>query len=53
VPAVPRMYSADPKRSATSSQGIRGYSSVMSLLKFSCISNKRNKILVQTMVELF
>jgi hypothetical protein len=34
ISAVPKVWSADPKRSATSSLGIRGYSSVMATLKF-------------------
>jgi hypothetical protein len=34
-PVVPQVCSADPKGSATSSQGIRGYISVMATLKFT------------------
>jgi len=35
---VPKMCSLDPKGSATSSQGIRGYTSVMATLKFTYVS---------------
>ena len=34
MPVVPKLCSGDPKRSAISSQGIRGYISVMANLKF-------------------
>jgi hypothetical protein len=34
-PVVPKLCSADPKRSLTSSQGIRGYISVMADFKFA------------------
>jgi len=47
------MCSAGPKGSVTSSQGIRGYSSIMAVLKFTYIYNKRSNVLLQIMVEIF
>jgi hypothetical protein len=36
VALVPKVCSPNPKGSAASSQGIRGYISVMATLKFTC-----------------
>ena len=46
------MCSADRKGAATSSQGIRGCSSVKAVLKLTYICNKRNRVLLQIIVEL-
>ena len=35
IPVVPKVCSADPKRSSTTPQGIRGYISVIITLKFT------------------
>jgi len=44
---VPKVCSADPRGSATGSQGIRGYVSVMATLKFTFSFKSRNKVLLK------
>jgi len=51
-PVVPKMCYADPKGSTTSSQGIHGYISVMATLKFTYFLNKRNNVLLKTIMEI-
>ena len=50
---VPKLCSADPKGSATSSQGIRGYISVMVTLKFTYFFNSKNNVLLKTIANFF
>jgi hypothetical protein len=49
---VPIVCSADPKGSATSSQVIRGYISVMATLKVTYFCNQKNNVLLKIILEL-
>jgi hypothetical protein len=48
---VLKVYSAEPKKSATPSQGIREYISVMASLKFAYILTKKNNVLLRIIAE--
>jgi hypothetical protein len=52
IPVIPAVWSADPKRSSTSSQVICGYISVMATLKFTYIYKERNEVLLKIIDEL-
>jgi hypothetical protein len=52
TPVVPIGYSVDPKGSATSSQGIPGYISVVDTMKFTYFFNWWNAVLLNVMAKL-